>query len=179
MADQKAKEKENVFELPKNAVTILNDRLKYLKQKSSDIYYLCSCLYAEGYKGGSEEYFMEQRKSCDRTFDSTMEFLADRGQYPDVPATKQPDIDFTDLKSAVDYLIVEENSERKELNDQTREMFDIDQEGYNFLSSQLQSLKYNGDNLRAKSENFEDMDEKMQRLAEKNIFNPESVEKIG
>ena len=171
MADEEKKEKENVFELPKEAAKILTDRLKYLKQKSSDIYYLCSCLYAEGYTGGSEEYFMQQRKSCDRTFESTMEFLADRGKYPNVPSTKQPEIDFTDLNSGILWLLVEENLERKELNNQTTEIFGIDQEAYGFLSQQLQALKYNGDSLRAKSEAFEDMDESMQRASEKDIFN--------
>lgn len=176
MEENESKEKENVFELPKGAISILNDRLKYLKQKAANIYYLCSCVYAEGYIGGSEKYFMQQRDDADRVFGDTMKFLADRGQYPKVPKTEQPEIDFTDLKSGIDWLLTEENNERKELNDQAREMFDLDQEAYSFLSGQLASLKYNGSDLRKKSETFEDMDEEEQRENEKNIFNPESIE---
>lgn len=163
-------DKDLVFNLPKSAVSIFKKRLADLKQKGSDIQYLESCLYAEAYIDALQ-FFQQQLLCVCYEFRSTMEFMADRGQYPDVPKTDQPEIDFTDLKSGIEYLLKKENTERADLQTQARELLDIDAESYQFFMNSLSSLKYNGDKLRKIYEQLKDLDEKGERAAEKNIFN--------
>lgn len=168
-------DKDLVFKLPKAAVSIFKQRLAYLKQKGSDIQYLQSCLYAEAYIDALK-FFQEQLICVCYEFKNTMEFMADRGEYPDVPKTDQPEIDFTDLKSGVEYLLKEEISEREILQTQARDLFDMDQESYDHFKNSISSLKYNGDKLRKIYEQLGELDEKGQRAIEKNIFSSSTSE---
>lgn len=166
-----------VYKLPNAAISIFNERLAYLKQKGSDIQYLESCLYAEVYVDALK-YFQQQLLCVCYEFMDTMKFMADRGQYPDVPKTDQPDIDFTDLKSGVEYLLRKEIFEREMLQIQARDLLSIDLESYQFFISQLTSLKYNGDRLRQIYEQLQELDEKGQRAVEKNVFCPSPSEMV-
>jgi len=167
------------FPLPKEAMAIFKTRLAFTMQKGQDLLYLISCCYAEGYKY-AKKYFYEQHESVCCQNERLMEFLADRGEYPDVPETDEPEIDFVDLKSGIDFLIKMEIEERGNLQTTARKLFDIDMESYQFFMDSISSLKYNVDRLRAIWEQLDDLKtEEAQRAAEKDIFNPSPEEIKG
>ena len=128
------------YPLPPKAIEILKELAEIELQQESDYTYLSSCCAAMGFRHAKRR-FQEKSNMEESHFDRLTQLMLGRGYEPDVPATREPEIEFTDLRSAIKYAL-ELCVETMEIYEKkTREMFSIDLCTYQELLCYLSGIQ--------------------------------------
>lgn len=101
-------------------------------QAQSDYMYLASCCLSEGYSKAAK-YFFDKAMEEHGHFKRLVEYMQSRGVEAEVPKTTEPEVDFTDLKSAIAYRMNMESDLAMLYDRKAREMFAIDLSAYSLL----------------------------------------------
>ena len=154
------------FALPEKAKDIVDELMSEEFYAISFYTYLSFCFTSKGYFKAAE-WAMKESDSERSHFLSLSEFLQARGIEPDVPAAKQPEIDFTDLQSGIKAAYMLEIALTEKYNELIPLMFKTDVMGYlklcDFIKIQESALREMSD-LWSMFENADS--EQYQRLLE-------------
>lgn len=168
-----------LYPLPDKAIQILKDLIETELQQESDYAYLANCCASMGFRLAKHK-FQEKSNMEEGHFDRLTQLMINRGYEPDVPATREPKIPFTDLRSAIKYAL-ELTIETMEIYEKkTREMFAVDLCTYQELLCYLSGIQYEiteWSNLWKVFEGIEDI--KQQREFEAMYFCQPSCESIS
>ncbi len=132
--------KELSYPLPAKAEKIFDGLLKSEWQQQANYTYLASCCMNEGYPNAAR-FFFEEAMEENGHFKMLANYLVGRGVEADVPATTEPDAEFTDLKSGIEYAFDMEISTTKIYEEAIRELFDIDLLSYNYLMQNFLAIQ--------------------------------------
>lgn len=153
------------YNLPKAAIAIFEDYLLPAEwQAQSDYMYLASCCLSDGYTDASK-YFFEKALEEHGHFKKLLDYVIGRGVEIDVPKTSQPEVEFTDLKSAILYRKNLETGLTIVYDKQARLMFEIDMSAWDllmeFLRMQVCDVKECNEQW-AKAEKYEDAEDQLE-----------------
>lgn len=133
--------KEIKYTLPKRAQQIHEEAMKQELQASSDYTYLSMCFGNIG-AFHSAKWAMSQAEEERCHFKKHVEYLQSRGIESDVPATKQPEIKFTDCASGIAYAYEMEIALTKKYGEWYRECIDVDELSMLKIMDFLQTQQY-------------------------------------
>lgn len=129
------------FALPDRAKEIIMELMAEEFDAVSFYTYLSFCCTNKGYFKAAD-YFMGESQSERGHFLRLSDFLQTRGIEPDVPAVKQPEIEFTDLRSGVKAAYEKEIALTEMYNEVIPLMFKIDTMAYLKLLEFMQVQEY-------------------------------------
>lgn len=167
------------FALPDKAKEIIEELMGEELNAVSFYTYLSFCCTSKGYFKAADHFMKESQSERDH-FLRLSGFLQARGIEPDVPAAKQPEIAFTDLRSGVEAAYKMEIDLTERYNELIPVMFKIDAMAYmkllEFIQIQEHALKEMSD-LWSMFESA--TTEQMQRECEEAFMSRPTAEIIG